>query len=373
MAVEGRGEIRQDGVPLGGGMGMAFGVAAKGIRRSLLGLAALLGLLLASLARLRPSPAANYKVGMREVDWSHGARPMVMTLFDPAEITDPAAKHRDAIFRRSDLYRERRGVGGQALSPRHAVPWQRQQWAGLCLVRRISGARGYIVAALNHYRANTYESSIVYLTNKIWQRPLDIALDITWLKRIPLGPAYRRRAHRRRGHSQGGFTSLWIGGAEVNPELFTPISATGERTCRSHNICARDAGGCGAGAASAGYQGEGRFRHGPGIVQAFGMDPAELAKMAVPAYLIVGAADTQTPPAENAAFAAKYIPKAELNIIPGRVDHEIFTNECDQEGRDNFPESCIDAPGVDRAALHEMIGAAAVNFFDRNLDVQRPE
>jgi len=93
----------------------------------------------------------------------------------------------------------------------------------------------------------------------------------------------------------------------------------------------------------------------------------------VPAYLIVGAADTQTPPAENAAFAAKYIPRAELNIIPGRVDHEIFTNECDQEGKDNFPESCIDAPGVDRHQLHEMIGAAALTFFDRNLDVQRPQ
>ena len=77
------------------------------------------------------------------------------------------------------------------------------------------------------------------------------------------------------------------------------------------------------------------FAMAPGIIQAFGMDAQGLAKMAVPAYLIVGAADTQTPPAENAAFAAKYIPQAELNIIPGRVDHEIFTNECDQEGKDS--------------------------------------
>src|SRR5258707_14076218 len=75
----------------GGGMGMVLGVAAKGIRGKLLWLAALLGFLIAPLAQAA-SPAASYKVGMREVDWTDGARPMVMTLFYPAEISDPAAK-----------------------------------------------------------------------------------------------------------------------------------------------------------------------------------------------------------------------------------------------------------------------------------------
>ena len=34
---------------------------------------------------------------------------------------------------------------------------------------------------------------------------------------------------------------------------------------------------------------------------------------------------------------------------------------------DEFPEACIDAQGVDRAAIHQTVGAAAVNFFDTNL------
>ena len=38
-------------------------------------------------------------------------------------------------------------------------------------------------------------------------------------------------------------------------------------------------------------------------------------------------------------------------------------NECNKEGRDEFPEACIDAEGVDRAALHRTIGEAAVGFF----------
>jgi len=57
--------------------------------------------------------------------------------------------------------------------------------------------------------------------------------------------------------------------------------------------------------------------------------------------------------------------------MPGLVDHEIFVNECDQDGRDTWPEACIDAPGIDRTKLHEYIGNAALKFFDTNLNVQR--
>ena len=109
------------------------------------------------------------------------------------------------------------------------------------------------------------------------------------------------------------------------------------------------------------------FAMAPGIVKAFGMDEAGLGQLAIPTYITVGARDTQTPPADNAAFAAKYAPNAELDIIPGPVDHEIFVNECDEEGRDEFPEACIDAPGVDRAAIHKTVGNAALGFFGRAL------
>jgi predicted dienelactone hydrolase len=106
----------------------------------------------------------------------------------------------------------------------------------------------------------------------------------------------------------------------------------------------------------------------PGVIQAFGMDAAGLGRMTVPAFLVVGARDTQTPPGPNAEFAAKHIPGATLEILPGLVDHEIFVNECDNEGRDEFPEACIDAEGVDRAALHRTIGEAAMRFFARALN-----
>jgi predicted dienelactone hydrolase len=113
------------------------------------------------------------------------------------------------------------------------------------------------------------------------------------------------------------------------------------------------------------------FAMAPGDIQGFGMDEAGLRQMAIPAYLIVGAGDTTTPSEENAGFAAKHIPHAQLDVLPGQVGHEIFGNECDQVGRDNYAEACNDAPGVDRAELHAYIGNAALEFFDKNLNVQR--
>ena len=114
------------------------------------------------------------------------------------------------------------------------------------------------------------------------------------------------------------------------------------------------------------------FAMAPGIVKAFGMDEAGLGRMSIPAYITVGARDTQTPPGPNAEFAAAHIPHAQLAILPGPVDHEIFVNECNDDGRDEFPEACIDAPGVDRAAIHESVGRAAVTFSAMPSRLRRP-
>ncbi|MGH8429529.1 MAG: alpha/beta hydrolase family protein, partial [Solimonas sp.] len=174
------------------------------------------------------------------------------------------------------------------------------------------------------------------------------------------------------GHSQGGFTSLWIGGATVNPELFLayqtfwrnnpvvpahlreqlPIDAGPARDVHDRRIKAA-------------------FSMAPGDLPGFGMDEAGLRRLTIPAYIIVGARDTQATPKENAEFAAKYAPHARLDVMPGEVDHEIFVNQCDDLGRDTWPEACIDAPSVDRAKWHEHIGEAALKFFDASLGVKR--
>ncbi len=245
--------------------------------------------------------------------------------------------------------------------------------AGYAWFGEYLASHGYFVAMVYHYRANTFDSSALYMRNRIWQRPRDVSLDITQLLQDPVwGPHIDPDRIGVAGHSQGGFTTLWVGGATVNPDLFVAyqrvwkeneslpaylreqmeLDAQPARDLRDDRVKAA-------------------FAMAPGDIQGFGMDGTGLGRMAIPAYIIVGAGDTTTPPKENAEFAAKHIPHAQLDILPGPVGHEIFTNQCDDIGRDNYPEACIDPPGVDRAELHAYIGNAALQFFDATLNVRR--
>jgi predicted dienelactone hydrolase len=234
-------------------------------------------------------------------------------------------------------------------------------------------ARGYVVAMLYHYRANTYDSSVMYVRSKLWQRPRDITLDIDSLLKDEIwGPHIDPDRIGVAGHSQGGFTSLWIGGAKINPELYLayqtgwrnnsvvpaylraelPLDSEPARDVRDSRIKAA-------------------FAMAPGDIVGFGMDADGLRHSTTPSYIIVGARDTQAPLKENSEFAAKYLPQVRLDVLPGLVDHEIFVNECDALGRDTWPEACIDADGVDRAKLHDYVGRTALKFFDVSLGVPR--
>jgi len=227
-------------------------------------------------------------------------------------------------------------------------------------------SRGYVVAAIDHYRANTYDATIAYLANQIWQRPRDVGLAISHMVGDPKWAAVIDAGRIGvAGHSQGGFTALWIGGATVDADRFLAF----QRRWRNNKMVPEHLRAdlpLDPAPALAVHDPRVRavFAMAPGIVKAFGMTEAGLARLTVPTYITVGARDTQTPPAENAAFAAAHVPGAELAILPGDVDHEIFVNECDEEGRDEFPEACIDAPGVDRHAIHADVAAAAWRFFE---------
>ena len=218
----------------------------------------------------------------------------------------------DALLHQSASLQRRR-IGARPLSAGDVLAGARLQPASLCLVR--ANARG----TLYHYRANTYDQTIAYIANKLWQRPRDISLAIDFLLK---DPAWAKAIDAEQigvaGHSQGGFTSLWIGGAKVDADKYLafqkgwkcnqmvpaylrdelPLDASPALDVRDPRIKAA-------------------FAMAPGIIKAFGMDAAGLAQMTIPAYITVGARDTQTPAEDNAAFAAKHIPNAELVIIPG--------------------------------------------------------
>lgn len=315
---------------------------------------------------------AVYTVGLRQVEFTDtGDRHLAMNVFYPAVAAPPDAEPFSMPFftevsaypelapaadgKRRPLILFSHGRGSNGLY----YAWFAQQLA----------SRGYIVAALDHYRANTYDSSIIYLANKLWQRPRDLSLATNFLVDDAFwGPLIDSRRIGVAGHSQGGFTALWLGGARVNAEKYLSF----QRGWKNNQMVPqhlRDQLPLDAAPALdvADPRIKAVFSMAPGIIEAFGMDEAGLHDLKLPTYLIVGARDTQTPPDENAEFAAANIPGSELNVIPGDVDHEIFVNECNQIGRDELPEGCIDAPGVDRAAIHGEIADAAIRFFDAHL------
>ncbi len=328
------------------------------------------------LALLLAPAAAQEKlppVGLKQVEFVDGDRHLALNVFYPARDNGSGEPFTMPFFVNLNLRLDADADFGGRKRPlimfSHGRGSNGLQYAWFA---QYLASHGYIVAALNHYRANTWDSNIAYLANKLWQRPVDIRLAITFLLGgKSWGAAIDPERIGIAGHSQGGFTSLWVGGAKVNAEKFLrfqtrwrnnrmvsehlrsemPLDPTPALDVRDERVKAA-------------------FAMAPGIVQAFGMDEAGLKAMPVPAYITVGARDTQTPPGPNAEFAAKHIPNAELAVIPGLVDHEIFVNECDEEGRDEFPEACIDAPGVDRAAIHRSVGEAAVKFFGEKLGVK---
>lgn len=310
-----------------------------------------------------------YPVGFRQIEFVDGPRHLALAMFYPAELPDTSATpFAMPFFTNLHLYKDAPLADGRyklvMLSHGRGSNPLSYAW----FAERLA-SHGYIVAGLYHFRANTYDQTIAYLANKLWQRPRDVSLAIDFLLKDPAwGKAIDAEKIGIAGHSQGGFTSLWIGGAKVDPGKFlafqkgwknnqmVPAHLRHELPLDAHPaLDVQDA------------RIKAVFAMAPGIIKAFGMDEAGLGQLTLPTYITVGARDTQTPPAENAVFAAKHIPHAELNVIPGLVDHEIFVNECDEEGKDEFPEACIDAPGVDRAAIHKDVGEAALKFFGKAL------
>jgi predicted dienelactone hydrolase len=183
-------------------------------------------LALSSAATFAQSASGGSPVGLRQIEYidpHEGGRHLALAVFYPAATRDRAAPpFVMPFFANLNLYRDAEPAFGGAKRPLVMFSHGRGSnglyyaWFAEALA-----SRGYIVAALNHYRANTYDSNIAYLANKLWQRPRDISLTVSFLLDDPFwGKAIDADRIGVAGHSQGGFTALWVGGARVNPEKY---------------------------------------------------------------------------------------------------------------------------------------------------------
>ncbi len=107
---------------------------------------------------------------------------VAFTLFYPAVIKKGMAPYKMPLFTDLNLYMDAppltNGVKRPLVIFSHGRGSSGPYYAWFT---EYLAARGYIVATVYHYRANTYDATIMYLVNKLWQCPMDISLIITYL------------------------------------------------------------------------------------------------------------------------------------------------------------------------------------------------
>ncbi|HTW29092.1 MAG TPA: hypothetical protein VME92_18335, partial [Acetobacteraceae bacterium] len=255
------------------------------------------------LAATRARAATPYAAGVRIVEYTApDHRTLSMAVFYPARADANAAPLTLPFTTHVALLSAPPIADDHVRHPlimlshgRGSDPWQ-YAW-----LAQIFAAQGTIVAGAFHFRANSYDRDIAHLANLIWQRPVDLSLDITHLLTDPdWAPHIDAQRIGVMGHSQGGFTALWIGGAGVTADRFAALQRRfvanpliPESIRRTLPVDPTPA------LHVADPRVKAAFAMAPGVVQAFGMDAQGLAQMHIPAFIAVGDADTQTPPPDN--------------------------------------------------------------------------
>jgi predicted dienelactone hydrolase len=184
-------------------------------------------------------PTTLYTVGMKQLEYfdpsDHG-RPLDLMLIYPAASATTAIPFHILLATNLHLYKDAPVVSDGLKHPlvmfSHGAGGN---GSGYAWFGEYLASHGYIVAMAYHFRANAFDSSALYVRNRIWQRPRDISLDITSLLQDQVwGPHINPSQIGVAGHSQGGFTSLWIGAPKSIPSGFASTKASGRTTrlCR---------------------------------------------------------------------------------------------------------------------------------------------
>jgi predicted dienelactone hydrolase len=284
---------------------------------------------------------------------------------------DPAAANAELVKSppRFPLILMSHGTGGTAAS---------MAWLATALA-----ARGFIVAGVDHPGNNAVEAYTVQGFALWWLRARDISMVIdSMLADATFGAHIDPARIGAVGFSLGGYTMIELAGGITSLAQFaTYCRATPDATtckappefpdlrAKSEALAREDA----AYAAALGESGrsyrEPRIRAVVAIAPALGpaFTPESLAAIAIPVAIIAGESDSIVPIDANAKPDAAKIPHAELTILPGRVDHYVFVNICTSGGRSLLGPICVDAPEIDRAAIHRTTAALAIKFFEDRL------
>lgn len=223
---------------------------------------------------------------------------------------------------------------------------------------------GFIVAAPEHIGDTVADLSGVgterVLYGRAWQlrATLDgLLADATFGSRIDVervGVA---------GFSAGGYTSLLFVGAEPD---FTRINGYCARHPGDSELCGvkRDGPLAPAAKPTKDARAKAAFVMAPlGVF--FG--PSAFDAVTAPVHLTFSTADEVLLPAENAAPVRDGLKTLEGVDEVANAGHSVFIAPCPASLAAEAPAICNDPRGVDRAAVHAKVSAAAVSFFIKTL------
>jgi predicted dienelactone hydrolase len=91
-----------------------------------------------------------------------------------------------------------------------------------------------------------------------------------------------------------------------------------------------------------------------------GFTETSLAAIEMPTRILVGGSDFLRPVAQ---WLHQRIRSSSLDILAPKAAHYAFLPEATEAGRSAAPDYCIDAPGVDRRAIHRQTAAIAAELF----------
>lgn len=343
-----------------------------------------------------PAQAQLTKVGMahrayfdpKRMSWSgDGQRPLSTTIWYPAaeggegirigfpSPDDPAfvggVVQPDAAPRKepAPLIVLSHGTGGSALQ---------MMWLG----RRLADA-GFMVAAVDHHgNTGAEEKPDPRGFRMIWERARDLSAVIDSVLADPqFGPLVDEERIAVAGFSLGGYTVLAVAGAVLDIGRFRAFCAgpDADPTCgdqpefreatdRFEAMLAKDPALAARAMADAGanYR-DPRVRAVFALAPAPGsaLDPASLAAIEIPVYILAGDADVTAPIATNAQVLADAIPGARFEPVPG-VGHYVFLDVCTEKGNQYGP-LCIDGEGIDREQVHQGAAVRVIAFFQDSL------
>lgn len=237
---------------------------------------------------------------------------------------------------------------------------------------------GYVVIAVDHPGNNGIEPMTKAAAALFFERPGDLQRAYDHVAAdAEFGPMLDPGRVAAAGFSAGGFTTLALAGARVEPARLRGFCAANpdDGVCRpqlefavpiEEVLGVLDSESSRARLAEiAAAPPHPRIRAllvmAPAIVQAF--DPASLAAIDVETRLILGGADRVTPNATNGLVAAALLPRAHHQTVPD-AGHYDFLTACTANAPDPLP---FCAHQRQPAAAHRAAITAALDLFARTI------